>query len=81
MPETPCEKEYREYVEAMNNWVQVSNATSEFVVTEPLGPYEDIAPKPVEYFDRMVEAYRKEEEARKIYFDKLRVWLDCRENR
>ncbi len=77
MTDNLCQKELDEFIQATNEWVKAAEGTQVFVVLKPLSPYEDIVPKPPEYYERMKRAYDKEEAARKNYFIKVQALLEC----
>jgi len=77
MNEDPCQKEREEFKEAMQEWVNATNASKEFVVDKPLDPIKDIAPKPVEYLERMKEVYDRENKAREKFIEMNNKLLDC----
>jgi hypothetical protein len=75
--EDPCKKEFEELRLATLEWSRAADQCKEYAVIEELSLDTDLMPKSQEYFDQMRAAYAKEEEARKIYFQKVQAALDC----
>jgi len=75
--ENPCKKEFEELRLATLEWSRAADRCKEYAVIEELSLDTDLIPKSQEYFDQMRVDYDKEEEARKIYFQKVQAALDC----
>ena len=75
--ENPCKKEFEELRLATLEWSRAADRCKEYAVIEELSLDTDLIPKSQEYFDQMRADYDKEEEARKIYFQKVQAALDC----
>ena len=75
--ENPCKKEFEELRLATSEWSRAAAECKEYAVIEELSADTDLLPKSQAYFDQMRVAYDKEEETRKIYFQKVQAALDC----
>jgi hypothetical protein len=75
--ENPCKKEFEELRLATLEWSRAADECKEYAFIEELSVDTALLPKSQAYFDQMRAAYNKEEEARRIYFQKVQAALDC----
>ena len=71
----PCQKERDELRKAGDEWQKASDATMHYVITEPLDVSKTVPP--TTRHEELKKAYDLEEEARKIYFERVQALADC----
>ncbi|NIS80483.1 MAG: hypothetical protein GTO14_09835 [Anaerolineales bacterium] len=77
MSTAPCRKEVDELREAINAWVQASEATRRFTITGSWKIDKDHDTFPPGYFREMQEAFERERQARERYIRANIGLFDC----
>ncbi len=73
----PMDAALEEFRQAAIDWAKASEATRVFLILEPLSAITESVPNPEEYYNRMKDAFDKEEVARKRYFKAVHDFLAC----
>jgi hypothetical protein len=79
MTEKQCQKEYDEWVKAMIEWVEASDACREFVSTKPISPHEDLQPLSPEDTERFIHAYDRKDIAHKKFLEANKAYFECKQ--
>lgn len=77
MKAEPCKQAADELREAINEWVEASEATRDFMVTNPWDFADEQDTLPPEYFGRMQQAFEREKDARSRYVKANNDLLEC----
>lgn len=75
--ENPCKKELEELRLATLEWSRAADRCKGYAVLTEISPDTDLIPRSQEEVDQMIIDYKKEEEARKVYFQKVQAVLEC----
>ena len=79
MNQKPCQKEYDEWVKAMIEWVEASDACRAFLSTKPIPPHEDLVPLSLEETERFDRAYDRKAEAHKKFLEANKAYFECKQ--
>ena len=75
--DNPCQREKERALKAGGEWELATEAARRYVITKPLDPELDLAPKSPEYLEEMQKAFEREAAARKAYIEAMTAWHDC----
>lgn len=75
----PCEKQAARLREAIQKWVQASEATRKYIVNLESDHYNEPKTFPPGYFQEMEAAYERERRARALYKQANLALYECKE--